>query len=160
MTGSKEVVGAKGFEPSTSWSRNKSASSRKTLCPSAHSENAVVRSPTGMCAAVSGCARLIAGSLQKPLQRVGVRSFALYSPKPLETWKSAIQRGKLLGTRLIAKSTHPRGRPGRWNHGKSTVNGMRPNNSASEKRGKARGRHVTGRLDRLWIAGFSDCSRE
>jgi hypothetical protein len=72
------MVGASGFEPPASWSRNKSATSRKALPRNSHSENKALSSQDGMCAAVSRCVRLIVGSLQKPLQRVGLYCLALY----------------------------------------------------------------------------------
>jgi hypothetical protein len=61
------VVGANGFEPSTSWSRNKRASVHKALRFSNCSENQALNARGRMCAAVSGCVLLFVGSLQKPL---------------------------------------------------------------------------------------------
>jgi hypothetical protein len=79
---SSVVVGARGFELQTSCAQDKSANSRKTLPRNRYSENKTFSSLNGMCAGVSGCVHLIAGSLQKPLQRVGPYNFAMNSSRP------------------------------------------------------------------------------
>ena len=77
-----ELVGARGFEPRTSCAQGRRASSRKALPCNSRCENKAFSFQNGMCAAVSRCVRLIVGSLQKPLQRVGQYRFVLYSSKP------------------------------------------------------------------------------
>jgi hypothetical protein len=62
------MVDVAGIEPATPCLQNKSAGPRNALHLNGCSENQALNTPDRMCAAVSGCARLIAGSLQKPLQ--------------------------------------------------------------------------------------------
>jgi hypothetical protein len=70
------------FELPTLCFEDKSAASRKALPRNTLSENKTLSFLNGMCAAVSGYVHLTVGSLQKPLQCVGLYCLALYTPKP------------------------------------------------------------------------------
>ena len=63
-----EVVGAKGFEPSTSWSRTRRAKLHKNFRFNIQIEKQEVNFRSRVCVGVSGCAHLLLGSLQNPLQ--------------------------------------------------------------------------------------------
>jgi hypothetical protein len=65
----KRMVGANGFEPSTSWSRTRRASFQKKFGFNTLHENTPLSPVIWLFGAVSGCAQMCVGSLQNPLHR-------------------------------------------------------------------------------------------
>ena len=61
------MVGANGFEPSTSWSRTNRAKKDKHRSYNTPSEKQDFSPPTWLCLPVAGCVRLFVRSLQKSL---------------------------------------------------------------------------------------------